>query len=210
MAIDGNFLAFLVPAVIAVLAAAVGFPSKSRIQEDPSTAYTGGRKALVVVAAILSLAMGLALAGLGSTYSRETVVAGINMIQIGGISLIIITVVLMLASAVIGRQIKRAGKGERERVLEVAAIRPTAPPRDLPPRDLPPRDLPPRDLPPRDLPPRDLPPRDLPPRDGPPRRGTPPPRDLPPRPRHPPGDEVPPPPRRVERRPPPRRYPPPE
>lgn len=206
MAIDGNFLAFLVPALIAVLAAAVGFPSKSRIQEDPSTAYTGGRKAFVVIAAILSLMMGLVLAGWGSTYSRETIVAGINMIQIGGISLIIIAVVLMAASAVVGRQIKRAGKGEREEVLEVAAIKPGAPPR----RTGAPPPLPGAAPPRRDLPPRDLPPRDRPPRDAPTRRGVPPPRDLPPRPRYPPGDDVPPPPRKVERRPPPRRYPPPE
>jgi hypothetical protein len=206
MAIDGNFLAFMVPALIAVLAAVVALPSKSRIEEDPSTAYTGGRKAVVSLACVFAVIMGGILAGLGSTFDREVIVAGLNMIQIGGISLIIIAVVLLVASVVISRQVKRAR--EEEDILEVSAIRPTAPPQRA--GAPPPRDLPPRDLPPRDLPPRDLPPRDLPPRDRPPGRGVPPPRDLPPRPRYPPGDEVPPPPRKVERRPPPRRYPPPE
>ena len=201
MAIDSNFLTFLVPALIVVLAAAVAFPSRARIQRDPSTAYGGGRKALVTFAAALALVIGAVLAGLGFTQDVEEVVAGLNMVQIGGISLVAMAVVLLVASMVVGRQIRRASKGERERVLEVAPVT-GAPPGGMaplpgpgapPPRTPPPRDLPPRERPPRDLPPRDLPSRDLPPRRMPPPR-----------------DGAPPPPRRVERRPPPPRRRPPE
>ncbi len=221
MAIDGNFLAFLIPALIVVLAAAVGFPSKNRIELDPSTAYGGGKRALVTLASILALVTGLILALLGGTQDLEALFAGINMVHIGGISLIIMGVVLLVTSAMIGRQIRRARRGAREQVLEVAAL-PVAPrsptpggappprPSYPPPRDLPPRDLPPRDLPPRDYPPKGYPPREYPPRESRPPQGVPPPRDLPPRPVPPNRDEVPPPPPKVKRRPPPPRYPPPE
>ena len=207
MAIDGNFLAFLVPAAIALLAAAVGFPSKGRIEEDPSTAFKGGRKAIVSISTVFALIMGVILAGLGGTQSLETVVAGLNMVQIGGISLLVIAVVLIISSVMVGRQIRKAGKGAREMVLDVAPVRARPPPGDgaPPPRGPPPRDLPPRGPPPRDLPPRGRPPRDLPPRDLPPRNGIPPPRDLPPRPAPPTDDRgVPLPPKVVRRPPPPR------
>ncbi len=226
MAIDGNFLAFLVPALIVVLAAAVGFPSKNRIALDPSTAYGGGKRALVTLASILALVTGLILALLGGTQDLEALFAGINMVHIGGISLIIMGVVLMVTSVMTGRQIRRARRGAREQVLEVAALpvaprSPTTggpppprasspPPRDLPPRNLPPGDYPPRDLPPRDYPPRGPPPREYPPRESRPKQGVPPPRDLPPRPMPPNRGEVPPPPPKVKRRPPPPRYLPPE
>ncbi len=211
MAIDSNFLTFLVPAIIVVLAAAVAFPSKARIQRDPSTAYGGGRKALVILAAVLALVFGAILAALGFTQNVEPVVANLNMVQIGGISLVVMGVVLLVASSMVTHQIRKAGRGEREQVLEVAAVARAPPPGGAPPpMGPPPGDLPPRDLPPRDLPPRDLPPRP-PPREGVgPRQGMPPPRDLPPRPMPPPRNGAPPPPRKVERRPPPPRYPPPE
>ena len=213
MAIDGNFLAFLIPALFVVLAAALAFPSKARIHQDPSTAYGGGRRALVTLAGIVALVMGAALAGLGTTQSREEVVAGMNMVVIGGICLIVMAVVMFVGSAMTSRQVRRAGRGVHEEVLEVAAMTRAPPPGGAPPPRAaghPRRDLPPRDLPPRDLPPREYPPRQ-PPREGTvPRNGVPPPRDLPPRPMPPPRDGAPPPPRRVERRPPPRRYPPPE
>jgi hypothetical protein len=216
MAIDGNFLAFLIPALIVVLAAAVGFPSKNRIELDPSTAYGGGKRALIVLASILALVTGLILALLGGTQDLEELFAGINMVHVGGISLIIMGVVLLATSAMISRQIRRARRGAREQVLEVAALpvpqRSPTPGGAPPPRPsyAPPRDVPPRDLPPRDLPPRGYPPREYPPRESHPRQGIPPPRDLPPRPAPPNGDGVPPPPPKVKRRPPPPRYPPPE
>lgn len=215
MAIDGNFLAFLIPALFVVLAAAFAFPGKRRIQKDPSSAYSGGRKALVVAAAVIAFIMGAVLTGLGSTQNVEDLVAGLNMVQVGGISLIVMAVVMLVASGMVTRQIRLAEKGEREEVLEVAALTraPTPggapPPRPGPP---PPRGPPPRGPPPRGPPPRGPPPRDTgpvrggpPPRDLPP-RPMPPPRDIPPRPMPPPRDGVPPPPRKVERRPPPPRY----
>ncbi|NIP36342.1 MAG: hypothetical protein GWN18_15415, partial [Thermoplasmata archaeon] len=101
MAIDSNFLTFLVPAIIVVLAAAVAFPSKARIQRDPSTAYGGGRKALVILAAVLALVFGAILAALGFTQNVEPVVANLNMVQIGGISLVVMGVVLLVASSMV-------------------------------------------------------------------------------------------------------------
>ena len=206
MAIDGNFLAFLVPALIVVLAATVAFPSKSRIERDPSTAYGGGKKALVTLASILALVMGLILALLGGTQNLEELFAGLNMVQIGGISLIIMAVVLLVASVIIGRQIRRAGRGAQEQVMEVTAFpvaqRPPTTGGAPPPR--------PASPPPRNLPPRDIPPNEFRPRQGvPPPRNLPP-RDLPPRPIPAPRDDTPPPPPRVQRRPPPPRHPPPE
>ena len=216
MAIDGNFLAFLIPAIIVVLAAAVGFPSKNRIELDPSTAYGGGKRALVTLASILALVTGMILVLFGGTQHVEELFAGLNMVHIGGISLIIMGVVLLVTSAMIGRQIRRARRGAREQVLEVAALpvtpRSPTPGGAHPPRasSPPPRDLPPRAYPPRDLPPRPYPQQPYPPRESRPRQGVPPPRDLPPRPLPPNRDEVPPPPPQVKRRPPPPRYPPPE
>ncbi len=209
MAIDGNFLAFLIPAMFVVLAAAFAFPGKRRIQQDPSSAYSGGRKALVVAAAVIAFIMGAVLAGLGSTQNVEDLVAGLNMVQVGGISLIVMAAVMLVASGMVTRQIKRAEKGEHEEVLEVAALtRAPTPGGAPPPRPGPPplRGPPPRGPPPRGPPPGGPPPRGRPPRDDGPVRGVPPPRDLPPRPMPPPRDGVPPPPRKVERRPPPPRY----
>lgn len=171
MAIDSNFLTFLVPAIIVVLAAVVAFPSKGRIERDPSTAYGGGRRALVTVAALFALLMGAILAGLGSTQNVEEVVAGLNMVHIGGISLIAMAIVLIATHAVMSGRVKRAAKGDQEMVLEVAPVRPIPPPSGAsPPRGPPPRDLPPRSGPP---PPRNkgdvpLPPR-VPRRPPPPR-----------------------------------------
>jgi hypothetical protein len=167
----------------------------------------------------LAMLMGLILALLGSTQDVETLVVGLNMVHIGGISLLVMAVVLLAASSLVGRRIQKAGRGADEVVMEVAAVPMARPPPMAggapPPRDLPPRDLPPRPGPgARDLPPRPGPgPRDLPPRRGPPPRGQgpprggPPPRDLPPRPSPPPRDDRVPLPPRVERRRPPPRYP---
>jgi hypothetical protein len=179
MAIDGNLLTFLVAASLALMAAAVALPSKSRIESDPSTAFGPGRRALVMLASLLSLIIGLIMFRFAPS-NLEALVADLNMVQIGGISLIVIGVVLLSSSAYIRRQVRRAGKGEDEMVMEVAAIARGPPPGIGAP---PPRS----NRAPRPMPP----PRDRP---------VPPPRN----------DDIPPPPPRVARRPPPPRYPPPE
>jgi len=197
MAIDGNFLAFVVPAVIAMAAAAVALPSKGRIEQDPSSAFRGGRKAMVSLSSVFALIMGVILAALGGTQSLDPVVGGLNMVQIGGISLIIIAVVLLISSVMIGRQISKAARGAREVVLDVAPVRSQAPPSSPSYGAPPPRTGAP--------PPRGPPPRDLPPRQGAPPPRAPPPRDLPPRPPPRRDDDVVPLPAQVKRRPPPPR-----
>jgi len=206
MAIDSNFLAFLVPAALALVVAALALPGKARVERDPSTAYRRGRRALVNIASLFALVMGLVLTLLGGTQELETVVDGLNMVHIGGISLIVMAAVLLVASSGIRRQVKQAGRGAEEIVLDVAAVRRAPAPMGGAP---PPAQGPPR-LAQRPPPPyadqRPPPSRRPPPQyaDQPPRR------DLPPRPSPPPRDGRVPPPPRVERRPPPPRHPPPE
>lgn len=206
MAIDSNFLAFLVPAALALVVAALALPGKARVERDPSTAYRRGRRALVNIASLFALVMGLVLTLLGGTQELETVVDGLNMVHIGGISLIVMAAVLLVASSGIRRQVKQAGRGAEEIVLDVAAVRRAPAPMGGAP---PPAQGPPR-LAQRPPPPyadqRPPPSRRPPPQyaDQPPRR------DLPPRPAPPPRDGRVPPPPRVERRPPPPRHPPPE
>jgi len=206
MAIDSNFLAFLVPAALALVVAALALPGKARVERDPSTAYRRGRRALVNIASLFALVMGLVLTLLGGTQELETVVDGLNMVHIGGISLIVMAAVLLVASSGIRRQVKQAGRGAEEIVLDVAAVRRAPAPMGGAP---PPAQGPPR-LAQRPPPPyadqRPPPSRRPPPQyaDQPPRR------DLPPRPSPPPRDGRVPPPPRVERSPPPPRHPPPE
>ena len=159
MAIDTNFMVFLIPAIIAMVATVLALPSKSRIEKDPSTAYRRGRRAIVNLAVALCLLLGLALAVYGTSYNAEELVAGVNMVTIGGISLLAMGAVLLGASMVIRRQVMEAGQGQDEAVLEVAAVgaapAPAAPVggagENLPPRPVPP---PPQRVP-RDAPPRD-------------------------------------------------------
>lgn len=147
MAVDANFLAFLFPALLALLAAAVALPSKRRIERDPSTAFRGGRRAVVNIAAVIALVLGAILAGLGNQLELEPLFGSINMAHVGGISLIIMAVVLLVAAARIRKQVRRSGRGEDEEVLEAAVIAAPgqypAPPAQYvapPPRtDLPPR-----------------------------------------------------------------------
>ncbi len=147
MAIDTNFLMFLLPALLAFLAAVVALPSKSRIERDPSTAFRGGRRAFVNIAAVIAIILGAIFVGLGSLLDLEPLFGSINMAHIGGISLLIMAVVLLVAAANIRKQIRQAGKGEDEEVLEATVIAAPgqyqAPPAQYvapPPRtDLPPR-----------------------------------------------------------------------
>jgi hypothetical protein len=200
MAIDENFLLFIIPALIVGLAALAALPSKGRIEKDPSTAFKRGKRTFVNGATGFALIMGLILALVGGTQNVKAVVDGVNMIQIGGISLLAMSVVLIVASIQIRRMVKEAGRGTHEMVVEVDAIGVEPVPSNnvhvefhddrLPPRPdpygRPPVDgervrMPP---PPPRRPPKELP-RDAPGHDGM-YRGPPPPR-APPRRRPPPG-----------------------
>lgn len=190
MALDPNFGAFLIPAIIALLAAAFALPSKRRIERDPSTAFRGGRRAMVNIAALFALVMGLILVGLGGTLEVKPIFASVNMVQVGGASLIVMTVVLLVASSRVRRLVRSARRGEREEVLEATVVSgsrpaplgppgPAPPPRPQVPYRPPPReDGAPPPLPPRVR--RETPPREeyqwggAPPPRGPPRRGPPP------------------------------------
>ena len=154
MAIDTNFLVFLVPAILVLLAAVVALPSKRRIERDPSTAFKGGRRAFINVVAVLALVFGMIFLGLGGFLDLEPLFGSINMAHVGGLSLLIMAVVLLVSAAIIRKQVRRAGRGEQEEVLEAAVVaapgqyaappgqyaapprQPVAPPprRDLPPR----------------------------------------------------------------------------
>ncbi len=196
MAIDANFILFIIPALMALLAAAVALPSKSRIERDPSTAYKGWRRATVNLAFVIAIAIGAMMVALGGSLNLEPIFGDITMVHIGGMSLIIMAVVLFVASMVTKRQIKQAGRGEQEVVLEATVISgpapapvPTPVPSDRP--DLPPHPRPQSQYgtPPREggapppVPPR-VPRRDaydddpvyegVPPPRPPPRRGPPP------------------------------------
>ena len=190
MALDQNFLVFIVPAIIALLAATFALPSKRRIEKDPSTAYKGGRRALVNIAVVFALVMGLILAGLGGTLEVEPIVGEVTMVHVGGVSLIVMAVVLLVASSRVRKLLRSARRGEREEVLEATVVSgqrpvsqgtpgPMPPPRPQVPYRPPPREggAPPP-LPPRVR--REPPPREeyqwggAPPPRGPPRRGPPP------------------------------------
>jgi hypothetical protein len=198
MAIDENFILFILPAVIVVLAAMAALPSKGRIEMDPSTAFKRGKRALVNGATGFAILMGLILALVGGTQNVKAVVDGVNMIQIGGISLLAMGVVLIIATIQIRRLIKAAGRGTHEEVLDVAAFGAMSSAEDVevdwPERNLPPRPRPqprlqpppqPRPPPGRSgdegrvrkppQPPRRIPREGPPPRDEPPLRRRPPP-----------------------------------
>lgn len=192
MAIDANFILFIIPALMALLAAAVALPSKNRIERDPSTAYKGWRRATVNIAFVISISLGVILVALGGSLNLEPVFGDITMVHIGGISLIIMAIVLAVASSITKKQVKKAGRGMQEEVLEVDVVGVPAPapvPTDRP--DLPPRPSPePQYRPPPPTggapppAPRRVPPQDpygddpvyqgVPPPRPPPRRGPPP------------------------------------
>ncbi len=194
MAIDANFILFIIPALMALLAAAVALPSKNRIERDPSTAYKGWRRATVNLAFVIAIAIGAMMVALGASLNLEPIFGSITMVHIGGMSLIIMAVVLLVASSITKKQVKQAGRGMQEEVLEVGVVGgpapapvpapvPTARP-DLPPRPRPQYGPPPRDggapppVPPR-VPRRDAYDDDpvyegVPPTRPPPRRGPPP------------------------------------
>lgn len=127
MAIDANFILFIIPALMALLAAAVALPSKGRIERDPSTAYKGWRRAIVNIAFVISISLGLILVALGGNLNLEPLFGDITMVHIGGISLIIMAVVLLVASSITKKQVKKAGRGVEEEVLEVGAVSGPAP-----------------------------------------------------------------------------------
>ncbi len=190
MAIDANFILFIIPALMALLAAAVALPSKSRIEKDPSTAYKGWRRAIVNIAFVISISIGVLMVALGGNLNQEPLFGSITMVHVGGISLIIMAVVLLVASSITKKQVKQAGRGMQEEVIEVAVVSGPAPAPtqsanpNLPPRPPPQyRPPPPNGGAPPPVPPR-VPRRDpydedpvykgVPPSRPPPRRGPPP------------------------------------
>ena len=147
MAIDTNFILFIIPALMALLAAAVALPSKSRIERDPSTAYKGWRRATVNLAFVIAIAIGAMMVALGGSLNLEPIFGDITMVHIGGMSLIIMAVVLLVASSITKKQVKQAGRGMQEEVLEVAVVGGPAPvPTPAPVQSARP-DLPPRPRP---------------------------------------------------------------
>ena len=122
MAIDVNFMVFLVPSILVVLAALLALPSRDRIEKDPSTAFRKGRRAFVNLATVFAVFIGLALLAFAQTLNLEPLFASINMVHIGGISLLIMGLVLVASSIVIRRWIRSAGRGYHEEVVEVAAL----------------------------------------------------------------------------------------
>jgi hypothetical protein len=175
-----NFLFFLVPSIVVVLAALVALPSKDRIERDPSTAFRKGRRAFVNLATVLALLIGIVLIAFAPT-NLKPLVFDINMVHIGGVSLLIMGIILVASSVMIKRWIKTAGRGIHEEIVEVAALGVTHVPHDDYEVEMEDRPYPP---------PRQSPVRD------PERRGPPPPRRV---------DRYPPPYRAPERRPPPPR-----
>jgi len=144
MAIDANFILFIIPALMALLAAAVALPSKSRIEKDPSTAYKGWRRATVNIAFVISISIGVLMVALGGSLNLEPLFGSITMVHVGGISLIIMAVVLLVASSTTKKQVKLAGRGMQEEVIEVAVVSGPAPaPTQAAYPNLPPRPPPP-------------------------------------------------------------------
>jgi hypothetical protein len=162
---DTAFVLFILAAALIVLAVLVALPSGARIARDPSTAYGGGRRALVLGSAGLGLVAGALLLVAGSSLSYKDVVGGANMLHVGGASLLLLSVVVVIASWRVARTIATAAAGHEEEVLHVEgySIPPTlaaaAPPADAPPSAAPPPAAPPAPRPaPRPAPsPRDPP-----------------------------------------------------
>lgn len=116
---DSTFLFFLVVVIFIALAVLFGLPSERRIERDPSTAFGRGKRALVNLATLLGLLLGVALAVFGGQLALEPVAGDINMVQVGGASLLLLGVVLIVASVGTRRAIASAAAGSHEEVLDV-------------------------------------------------------------------------------------------
>jgi len=122
MAIDAAFTLFLLSALYIVLATALSLPSSARIAKDPSTAFSGGKRAFLWSGVLVGGLFGALLVGYGTTQSLKAVVGGANMVEVGGGSLLAMAVVLVAAALVVRREIKRASAGTHEAVFDVAGF----------------------------------------------------------------------------------------
>jgi hypothetical protein len=116
---DTAFVLFIATAAFIALAVLAALPSGARIARDPSTAYGAGRRALVLVSAGLGLIAGLLLLVAGTSLEYRAVLDGLNMLHIGGASLLLLSVVVVLASWRVARMIASASAGHEEEVHEV-------------------------------------------------------------------------------------------
>jgi len=119
MPIDTAFVLFIATAAFIALAVLVALPSGARIARDPSTAYGSGRRALVLASAGLGLIAGLLLLVAGSSLSYKDVVGSANMLHIGGASLLVLSIVVVVASWRVARMIASASAGHEEEVHDV-------------------------------------------------------------------------------------------
>ena len=156
MPIDTAFVLFIATAAFIALAVLAALPSGARIARDPSTAYGSGRRALVLASAGLGLIAGLLLLVAGSSLSYKDVVGSANMLHIGGASLLVLSIVVVIASWRVTRMIASASAGHEEEVLQVegyaipSTLAPPAAPAAAPPSAAPPAPRP--APPPRDRP----------------------------------------------------------
>jgi len=120
MAIDAAFTLFLLSALYIVLAIALSLPSSARIAKDPSTAFSGGKRGLLWSGVIVGGLFGAILVGYGTTQSLKAVVGGANMVEVGGVSLLAMAIVLVVAALMVRREIKQASAGTHEAVFDVA------------------------------------------------------------------------------------------
>ena len=188
MAILTVFLALVVPAVLILLVALL-LPTKGRLERDPSSAYARGRRGLIGLVGLVSLILGLILFTLGSTQNVEAVAGNVNAVHLGGIELVVLSVLLLAASNYYRRRIAIAKRGEDEEIVHVEAIEAAflreaaqegagpydssfydAPPPYRPPRREPPERYPPPYGRPEREPPERRPPAGSPPQGAPPRR----------------------------------------
>jgi len=158
---DDALAIFLVTALFIVLAVLAALPSGARIARDPSTAYGGGRRALVMASAGIGLLVGLLLVAAGTQFDYRSVLGGANMLHIGGSSLLLLSVVVVLASWRVTRMIATASAGHEEEVHEVegyvipSTVAPPSAPPSAPPLATPlhPPPAPPPTAPPPPRPP---------------------------------------------------------
>jgi len=119
---DAAFTLFLLSALYIVLAIAVSLPSRARITKDPSTAFSGGKRAFLWSGVLVGGLFGAVLVGYGTTQSLRAVAGGANMVEVGGGSLLAMAVVLVAAALVVRREIKQASAGTQEAVFDVAGF----------------------------------------------------------------------------------------
>ena len=97
MALDVNFVIFIITALLVLFTSVVALPSPGRIERDPSTAFKGGKRALVNITVVVAIFMGLILIGFGFyTDDLKSVAGSLNMVHVGGISLLVMAILLIV------------------------------------------------------------------------------------------------------------------